>query len=197
MTPRSKMGKDRNDYIVIKLATSGRLNQIVIDTTGFEHNSPSKITIQGCYSNDMDPYYAPTKWIPLVSHEDVAPGDYTMFDVETEKIISHIKVFIVPDGGIQQIKVYGTPAQQKKRGFFMIEAKPEPKAIENNKENVEAKVIERVEETTTIETEVKVVLKEEEEETGLPSSRKRDFSASTESLSSPTKRGRGRPKKEH
>lgn len=179
MTPRSKLGQDRNDYIIIKLATVANLCQIVIDTRGFEHNSPNKITIQGCYSDDIDPYYAPTKWIPLVSHEDVNPGDYTLFDIETPtKLISHLKVYLVPDGGIQQIIAYGVPAVQKKRSIFMIEPS---KPIENNKKD------------TAATFEVNVVIKEEEETVKTTSLSNKRKQPSDEPLAESSNKKNGNP----
>lgn len=113
LTPRSR-GKDRNDFIVIQLSTPGTLNSIVIDTTGFAGNSPSQIRIEGCNSPEDDPYQdIYTTWIPLVPLSEVRGDDVKTFPVVSNDITSHIRLTLVPDGGLQQVKCFGFIAQEE------------------------------------------------------------------------------------
>jgi allantoicase len=150
LSPRSRLGKDRNDFILIQLATPGKLSSIVIDTTGFDCNSPTAVFIQGCYSKDTDPQYdLYNSWIGMVSQSPILPGGLTRFDVSdvTDEIISHIRLYVMPDGGIQQVKVYGVPADKdRKKGRLLLEQAPQPKAINNTPHQLNQAIVDAMEE---------------------------------------------------
>ncbi|KAI8060413.1 galactose-binding domain-like protein [Gilbertella persicaria] len=130
LTPRSCLEKERNDFVIIQLGTPGTLSSIVIDTHGFEHHTPQYVFIQGCYTQDTDPHYDSfAQWINLVPKSAVLAGDDTSFKIHTETAISHIRLYLIPDGGIQQIKVFGYPAKMGKRQLLLEQA-PQSKAIE-------------------------------------------------------------------
>ncbi|CAO3626332.1 unnamed protein product [Mucor hiemalis] len=113
LTPRSR-GKDRNDFIVIQLSTPGTLNSIVIDTTGFAGNSPNQIRIEGCNTPEDDPYQdIYTTWIPLVALTEVDGDSVKTFPVVSDYIISHVRLTLIPDGGLQQIKCFGFIAEEE------------------------------------------------------------------------------------
>ncbi|KAF1806240.1 galactose-binding domain-like protein, partial [Mucor lusitanicus] len=136
LTPRSKLEKERNDFVLIQLATAGALESITIDTTGFDKNSPANVFIQGCYSEDVDPHYDVfASWVCLVPLSAVLPGGETVFYFEDLKDpITHIRMHLVPDGGIQQIKVMGKPAVKETKQPLLIEQAPEVIVIEEDTE---------------------------------------------------------------
>lgn len=122
MTPRSRLEKERNDFVLIQLATTGIIESITIDTTGFEHNSPQNVFIQGCYSGDVDPHYDSfASWVCLVPQSPVLPGGETTFYFNVKDPITHIRLHLIPDGGIQQIKVIGKPAKKETKQTLLIE----------------------------------------------------------------------------
>ncbi|KAL9544182.1 hypothetical protein MBANPS3_007760 [Mucor bainieri] len=139
LTPRSKLEKDRNDFVLIQLATAGTLESITIDTTGFDKNSPASVFIQGCHSNDVDPHYDVfASWESLVSLSPVLPGGETTFYFDEGKDpITHIRMHLVPDGGIQQIRVMGKPAVKEAKPQLLIEQAPEIIVIEEDTEEEE------------------------------------------------------------
>lgn len=127
LTPRSRY-EPRNDFVVIQLATLGVIKDIIIDTTSFIGNIPKYISIEGCNSNEVsqsvhgfffsfdinhkqiDPYRDPnTEWFKLVDKEPCAPNSSVAYVVDYGLPVSHIKLTLHPDGGIQQIQVLGVP----------------------------------------------------------------------------------------
>jgi hypothetical protein len=144
------MSKERNDFILIQLATPGKLNSIAIDTTGFDRNSPTHVFVQGCYSKDTDPQYdAFSSWISMVSESPILPGGMTSFDVSdvTDEVISHIRLYVMPDGGIQQVKVFGVPVDRNyKKGRLLLEQGLQPKAIKDKKLELDQDTVSTVEE---------------------------------------------------
>ncbi|KAI9476080.1 MAG: hypothetical protein EXX96DRAFT_487127, partial [Benjaminiella poitrasii] len=143
---------------------------IIIDTTGFDHNSPKNVFIQGCYSEDTDPHYDPSAtWISLVvpnSSKRLVSGGLTTFDVNDDNnlVISHIRLYMIPDGGIQQVKVIGTPAtkEESKKGPLLIDQGPQVKAIKSTVVEEEGIIIEELEEGELMHEEVAATLTTEE-----------------------------------
>ncbi|KAG1444995.1 hypothetical protein G6F46_009504 [Rhizopus delemar] len=109
LTPRSRL-EPRNDFVVIQLATTGILSAIVIDTSGFEGNSPSHIQIDGCNSDEIDPYMDPSvEWFTLIKATPCQPNDKTVHPIIYGLPVSHLKLTLFPDGGIQQVQALGIP----------------------------------------------------------------------------------------
>ncbi|KAG0747395.1 hypothetical protein G6F57_008460 [Rhizopus arrhizus] len=103
LTPRSRL-EPRNDFVVIQLATTGILSAIVIDTSGFEGNSPSHIQIDGY------PYMDPSvEWFTLIKATPCQPNDKTVHPIIYGLPVSHLKLTLFPDGGIQQVQALGIP----------------------------------------------------------------------------------------
>ncbi|KAI7906651.1 galactose-binding domain-like protein, partial [Cokeromyces recurvatus] len=154
-------GTKINDFVVIQLATSCKPNSIIIDTTGFENNAPKNVFIQGCYSEDTDPHYDPfANWVSLIvpDNNKLLAGGLSTFDIHDDIVISHIRLYLIPDGGVQQIKVIGTPVTKEKLkdGPLLIEQGPQVKSIRNNEEE-EGIIIEELEEGELVQDEITTV----------------------------------------
>ncbi|KAI9272514.1 galactose-binding domain-like protein [Sporodiniella umbellata] len=113
LTPRSH-GEARNDSVVIQLATPGILSAVALDTSGFEGNIPKRFAVEGCYTLEVDPHVdLNAKWFPLVSKTECLPNIEHMYSVVYGLPVSHIRLNLYPDGGIQQIKVLGIPSMEE------------------------------------------------------------------------------------
>ncbi|CEP14756.1 hypothetical protein [Parasitella parasitica] len=142
LTPRSRFGEGRNDFILIQLATAGILESITIDTTGFGANLPENVFIQGCYSEDIDPHHDQfASWTCLVSYGPVGPADETVFYNSYKKPVTHIRLYLIPDGGIQQIKVMGKPSKKDKKQPLLIQPSAKEKSIQDWVKKQEDKVV--------------------------------------------------------
>lgn len=88
---------------------SSSLNSIIIDTTGFKGNSPLKVRIEGCNSKEDDPYLdVYTQWFSLVPESSIKEDALNTFEVPYTDTVSHVRLTLLPDGGLQQIKCLGT-----------------------------------------------------------------------------------------
>lgn len=114
MTPRCTK-TERNDFIVIQLSSPGILKSIQVDTTGFIGNSPLRIEIDGCYSNELNPYNdSSVEWTVLIPEIPVTENYLNKFQVIGDQLMTHVRLTVIPDGGVQQIKCIGFVQQQKK-----------------------------------------------------------------------------------
>ncbi|KAI9356660.1 galactose-binding domain-like protein, partial [Pilaira anomala] len=97
-----------NDFIVIQLAVPGSLNSIIIDTTGFKGISPLQVRVEGCDSKEDDPYLdLYTQWFSLVPKSSIKEDALNTFEVPYTDTVSHVRLTLLPDGGLQQIKCLG------------------------------------------------------------------------------------------
>ncbi|KAG1442094.1 hypothetical protein G6F56_011208 [Rhizopus delemar] len=100
----------RNDFVVIQLAAPGYISAIVMDTSGFEGNTPHSFVVDGCHSQEVDPYVdVNTEWVTLVEKTPCVLNNKAIHFVTYGPPVSHIRLTIYPDGGIQQILALGAP----------------------------------------------------------------------------------------
>jgi len=98
-----------NDWCVIKLGRAGRLAGFDIDTSFFTGNYPPAASIDGC-AERCDPADAGS-WDTLVAPTPLSGNSHHLLSIlPTDRIYSHVRLNIFPDGGIARLRVYGYPA---------------------------------------------------------------------------------------
>ncbi|KAI9495918.1 galactose-binding domain-like protein [Zychaea mexicana] len=119
-TPHSREA-ERNDYVVVQLATPGNLSSITVSTEHFLGNAPESVSIDGCYSVEEDPAYDYTAdWSNLVRRGAVKENAKTTFQVTSTDVVSHLRLTVHPDGGIQQILAMGLPYQKENKSDKLL-----------------------------------------------------------------------------
>lgn len=100
------------DWCILALGQSGAIEKIEIDTAHFKGNYPAQVSIQAIYVKDAtDPQLIPQSmfWPFLLEAQDMQMDhihSYINEIISTEKI-SHIRVNMIPDGGISRIRLWG------------------------------------------------------------------------------------------
>ena len=95
-----------HDYLIIKLGRSGSISKVNVDTSHFNGNQPSMISIEACNSksNNIKNF----KWKTLVGKKKTKANSQHIFKTSSKSIFSHIKLNIFPDGGVARLKLYGS-----------------------------------------------------------------------------------------
>lgn len=100
------------DWCILALGQSGSIEKIEIDTAHFKGNYPAQVSIQATYiENATDPQLIPQSmfWPFLLEAQDMQMDhihDYVNEIMKHEKI-SHIRVNMIPDGGISRVRLWG------------------------------------------------------------------------------------------
>lgn len=95
------------DWVIIKLGAKTKLQELVIDTAHFRGNFPQYIQIEGTISDEVTPSES-TKWFSLVD-KTKTKGDFEHeYRLETQAECTHIKLTIIPDGGVKRVRALGT-----------------------------------------------------------------------------------------
>jgi len=101
-----------HDYIILKLGRPGTIKKVDVDTSHFNGNQPSMVSIEGANSN-LDKINK-LKWQTLLSKKKIKANSHHHFTVNSKKKFTHIKFNIFPDGGVARLKLYGSIAKSEK-----------------------------------------------------------------------------------
>ena len=95
-----------HDYLILKLGRPGKIHKVDIDTSYFNGNQPSKISLDACFSKNKLPKKN-TKWIKILKKKSTKPNSHHFFNIKNKSIFTHVKLNIYPDGGVARIRIYG------------------------------------------------------------------------------------------
>ena len=95
-----------HDYLIIKLGRSGSISKVNVDTSHFNGNQPSMISIEACNSksNNIKNF----KWKTLVGKKKTKANSQHIFKTSSKPVFTHIKLNIFPDGGVARLRLYGS-----------------------------------------------------------------------------------------
>lgn len=118
------------DWTIIKLGLKGRsIDKIVVDTKDFRGNFPRAVKVEGWSvegakaalgTEDEPTHDAAAGWVDLISGEQPCQADIEhVFEgatlsgglaLQDTKVWTHVKMTIIPDGGVKRIRVFGKRA---------------------------------------------------------------------------------------
>ena len=101
-----------HDFIIIKLGKPGIIKKIDVDTSYFNGNQPAMISIEGVNSSSNK--LNKLKWQPLLSKKKTKANNHHYFTINSNKVFTHIKFNIFPDGGVARLRLYGSIAKSRK-----------------------------------------------------------------------------------
>ena len=101
-----------HDFIIIKLGKPGTIKKVDVDTSHFNGNQPAMVSIEGANSNSNK--INQLKWQPLLSKKKTKANSHHYFTVNSDKVFTHIKFNIFPDGGVARLRLYGSIAKSNK-----------------------------------------------------------------------------------
>ena len=110
------------DWAVLQLGIPGIIKRVEVDTHLYKGNYPESCLIEGCYkpggkSADLalDENKAEIGWQIILPRTRLRAHEIHRFDIEgvaNSIPITHVKLTIYPDGGVQRLRVFGFPATQ-------------------------------------------------------------------------------------
>jgi allantoicase len=101
-----------HDSCVIRLATSGHLHAVDIDTTHFTGNYPHAASLDAIFSEASDPNDE-AAWTELVPPHPLMGNQHHLIELNSSSTWTHVRLNIFPDGGVARLRVYGRPTMPK------------------------------------------------------------------------------------
>lgn len=105
------------DWAIIRLCCPGEITRIVVDTLHFRGNFPREWKVQGIeHAGEGEPAHEDPGWVDLTSENvrgekdverEVAVGKGLREEVVKGRRFTHVKLVIIPDGGVKRIRVFG------------------------------------------------------------------------------------------
>ena len=101
-----------HDFIIIKLGRPGTIKKVDIDTSHFNGNQPAMISIEG--SNSKSDKLNQFRWQTLLSKKKTKADSHHYFTIKNNKVFTHIRFNIFPDGGVARLRLYGSISKSNK-----------------------------------------------------------------------------------
>ncbi|KAJ9612723.1 Allantoicase [Knufia peltigerae] len=126
-TKRSRT-KGHVDWVIVRLGLKGKkIEKVVVDTKDFRGNFPRAVKVEGLWmeaakaalGTEADPKADDANWVPLISGEQPCKADLEHIfedgallatDAPEGRVWTHVKMTIIPDGGVKRIRVFGRRA---------------------------------------------------------------------------------------
>jgi allantoicase len=102
-----------HDFLIIKLGKPGSINNVDVDTSHFNGNQPSMISLEGCYSKSRN--IKDLKWKTLIGKKKLKPNNHHIFNTSSKTVFTHIKLNIFPDGGVARLRLYGSLSKENSK----------------------------------------------------------------------------------
>jgi len=106
------------DWVIVRLAHQGVIEKILIDTRHFKGNYPDSCFIEGCNISQRDEEkligfeknLAANGWETILPQSKLRADHEHYFEKEiiTNEPFTHVRLTIVPDGGVSRMRLWGT-----------------------------------------------------------------------------------------
>ncbi len=96
-----------HDYCDVKLARSGFIHGVVVDTSHFTGNYPPEFSLDVCYCENTPDEN--TEWTTLIPKTSLNGNDQKAIEINASELVTHVRLHIYPDGGIARLRIYGEP----------------------------------------------------------------------------------------
>jgi allantoicase len=107
-------GTGHADWVIVKLGAAGHLEKAEVDTNHFKGNFPDSIELHACNTTKDDPSRdANVAWFQLLGEQKISGHTQNVFHVDAaDRVFTHVKITIHPDGGVQRLRLYGRKAAE-------------------------------------------------------------------------------------
>ena len=102
-----------HDWAIVALGLPGVIRHSIVDTTGFAGRNPTHASVESIHlaatPDIIELVRDPGRWTEIVSRSPLAPDSETTFAVQTIDPMTHVRLVVYPDGGIEALRVVGDP----------------------------------------------------------------------------------------
>ncbi|MDF1764716.1 MAG: allantoicase [Oleibacter sp.] len=109
-TKRRRGGREC-DWIIVALAVPGTIHKVCVDTAHFKGNFPHSFTLDAVYQPEGK-VGADSDWQKMIDHQLLSADSehfYRQQIIDNQKVVTHVRLNIFPDGGVSRLRVIGYP----------------------------------------------------------------------------------------
>ncbi|MGC1967874.1 MAG: allantoicase [Candidatus Acidiferrales bacterium] len=113
-----------HDWVIVKLGMAGTIHRLEIDTAHFKGNFPDSCSVEVCHAEGsqaeisrLTSATAAAGWRQLLSRTPLKPNHRHVFQKQLHDAgeATHVRLNIIPDGGVSRFRVFGRAAQAADR----------------------------------------------------------------------------------
>ena len=108
---------DGNDWVSVRLAGTGMVRLLELDTTHFKGNAPGAATVRGFDAASGGDPASPAAWFELLPRTGLLPDTRHRFVVETDRPATDLRLDVYPDGGMARLRAYGSLIEEALAGL--------------------------------------------------------------------------------
>ena len=107
------------DWSIVKLASQGSIEKVIVDTCHFKGNFPDTFTLEGLVSSsdDFSNGQQEEKWQTIIERTKLYAHREHLFIneivVNNKQSFTHVRLSIFPDGGVSRMRVFGKKLAKK------------------------------------------------------------------------------------
>ncbi|MET0740037.1 MAG: allantoicase [Candidatus Nanopelagicales bacterium] len=106
-----------HDWAIVRLGMPGVVRGVVVDTAFFTGNYPPECSLEAAFVDPLgvqpDPHALAdahtVEWTELLTRSSLRGNSRHAFDVAGERLVTHVRLRIFPDGGVARLRVHGEP----------------------------------------------------------------------------------------
>ncbi len=114
-----------HDWCILRLGVPGIVRGVVVDTSFFRGNFPEHCAIEACAlegAPGVDQLTSPeTRWIEILPKSVLAGDVQNVFPIRVAYRFTHLRLRIVPDGGVARLRVHGEALPDWRRLLAAVE----------------------------------------------------------------------------
>ena len=98
------------DWVMLRLATPGKIHRIEVDTCHFKGNYPDSCSIEACTAKDDEAVMKNNvEWKTLLPQQKLSADHIHLFEKEitSQEAFTHVRLTIYPDGGVSRLRLWG------------------------------------------------------------------------------------------
>jgi allantoicase len=100
------------DWAIVQLGAPGLVQNVVVDTAHFRGNYPQSVKVEALeWKEATEPGADAAGWHEIVPRSKCGPDQEHHFESATkDKVATHVKITIIPDGGVKRLRILGKRA---------------------------------------------------------------------------------------
>jgi allantoicase len=105
-----------HDWAVVRLGLPGIVRGVVVDTSWFTGNYPPECSVEaacidlaGTAPAEAELADQPGEWTEIVPRSPVGGDRENSFDVDHDRLVTHVRLRQYPDGGVARLRIHGEP----------------------------------------------------------------------------------------
>ena len=96
-----------HDWALVRLGMPGVIRGVVIDTAWFTGNYPPHASVEACAVDGYPSDLSGADWVEIVPRSPLKGDSAHAFPVDRERLFTHVRLNIHPDGGVARLRVHG------------------------------------------------------------------------------------------